>query len=65
METTFGACPECGEPLEADGVDIGVGIQYGPSYCPCCGWTPKSNRKHNDEEITELLKERKDERNGE
>ena len=33
-----GNCPKCDCPLEADSVDIGVGIQYGPPGCPRCGW---------------------------
>ena len=30
-------CPICGEPLEWDEVDIGVGIQRGPTYCSNSG----------------------------
>ena len=26
-------CPDCGGPLEWDEVDIGVGVQRGPSFC--------------------------------
>ena len=32
-------CPECGETLEYDEVDIGVGVQRGNYGCPACGWT--------------------------
>jgi uncharacterized Zn finger protein (UPF0148 family) len=34
-------CPDCGEPLEFDEVDIGVGVQRGNYNCPNCGWAPK------------------------
>ncbi len=33
-------CPKCGVECEADSVDIGVGLQEGPPYCPECGWGP-------------------------
>ena len=35
-------CPECGEPLLRDEVDIGVGIQYSAPWCSDqeCGWEP-------------------------
>lgn len=32
-------CPKCDEPTDCDSVDVGVGIIYGPSYCPSCGWS--------------------------
>lgn len=32
-------CPECGGALERDEVDVGVGVQVGPSRCDSCGWT--------------------------
>lgn len=33
-------CPGCGEgQVHQDRVDIGVGVIYGPSGCPCCGWS--------------------------
>lgn len=31
-------CPNCGDPLEYDEVDIGVGTQVGNFRCPACGW---------------------------
>jgi len=31
-------CPRCGAECEQDEVDIGVGVQTGPPYCPDCGW---------------------------
>jgi hypothetical protein len=31
-------CPECGEPLEYDEVDIGVGTIRGNYNCPNCLW---------------------------
>ena len=31
-------CPKCDAPCERDGVDIGVGTQYGPWYCTECDW---------------------------
>jgi primosomal protein N' len=34
-------CPDCGEPLDYDEVDIGVGMQRGNYGCPNCGWVPK------------------------
>lgn len=33
-------CPRCGEPLEYDEVDIGVGTMRGNPGCPACFWTP-------------------------
>jgi len=33
-------CPECGEPLDYDEVDIGVGVQRGNYRCESCGWEP-------------------------
>jgi hypothetical protein len=34
------ACPRCGEPLEYDEADIGVGTIRGNPGCPNCFWTP-------------------------
>lgn len=34
-------CPRCGEPLEYDEVDNGVGIERGNPGCPSCFWTPE------------------------
>ena len=32
-------CPNCGnDRLDQESVDVGVGIIYGPLYCPC-GWS--------------------------
>jgi len=33
-------CPVCGEVLNYDEVDIGVGIQTGNYRCDHCGWCP-------------------------
>jgi ribosomal protein S27AE len=33
-------CPECGEILQYDEVDIGVGVLRGNTSCPGCGWCP-------------------------
>lgn len=35
-------CPDCGEPLEHEEVDIGVGVQEFDHHCPNCGWAPQS-----------------------
>lgn len=33
-------CPKCGcKDLPRDGVDVGVGVMYGPYGCPECGWS--------------------------
>ena len=34
------SCPRCGTTLEADEVDVGVGVVYGPVGCPGCFWMP-------------------------
>lgn len=34
-------CPECGEELDIDEVDIGVGVQTHIRGCSQCGWEPK------------------------
>lgn len=39
-------CPKCGEPLEYDEVDIGVGVLTGNYGCPNCHWTPEKIRDH-------------------
>src|SRR4029077_12630146 len=31
-------CPNCQAELDWDEVDIGVGVQTGPAYCPSCGY---------------------------
>jgi hypothetical protein len=31
-------CPECGEQIVCESVDVGVGTIYGPAYCEC-GWS--------------------------
>lgn len=39
-------CPECGEPCEAEHVDIGVGWQQcEPWGCPSCMWVDTSWRE--------------------
>lgn len=35
-------CPDCGEPLVYDEVDIGVGVIRSPSWCMCCGWSEEN-----------------------
>ena len=39
-------CPDCGGQLEWDEVDIGVGVQRGPSFCldPECRYNRALNR---------------------
>lgn len=32
-------CPECGEEVERESVDIGIGVVYGPPACFNCGWS--------------------------
>lgn len=32
-------CPKCGAECCYDEVDIGVGIQRGPEWCPECYWS--------------------------
>ena len=39
-------CPSCGEPLEFDEVDIGVGVQRGNPHCRSCGWYPEHENDH-------------------
>ena len=34
------SCPKCGEELNFDEVDIGVGVMQGNWRCDNCGWTP-------------------------
>ena len=46
-------CPHCGEALEYDEVDIGVGVQRGNPGCPSCLWTP-SEQKRLDEAFRSL-----------
>jgi len=36
-------CPVCGDPLNYDEVDIGVGIQRNNYRCESCGWYPKQD----------------------
>lgn len=32
-------CPKCNAICDQDGVDIGVGVLYGPLYCTECYWS--------------------------
>jgi ribosomal protein S27AE len=34
-------CPKCGEPLDLDEVDVGVGTIVYVRGCSTCGWTPE------------------------
>lgn len=38
--TVYDLCPRCGETLECDEVDVGVGIIRGNWGCPACHWVP-------------------------
>ena len=38
-------CSLCGELMNYDEVDIGVGIQKGNYRCDCCGWTPEEDNE--------------------
>ncbi len=40
MTTVTDPCPECGDQLQFDEVDIGVGIQRGNPHCDSCLWYP-------------------------
>lgn len=31
-------CPRCGQPVDRDSADVGVGVIYGPYGCSC-GWS--------------------------
>ena len=31
-------CPQCGNELYREEIDIGVGLCYGPYHCNFCGW---------------------------
>ena len=33
-------CPNCGQPLDYDEVDIGVGVERGNYRCEACYWSP-------------------------
>jgi hypothetical protein len=39
-------CPQCGNELDCDEVDIGVGVMKGNWRCPKCGWTPEDELKN-------------------
>jgi len=45
-------CPDCGEPLEWDEVDIGVGVICGPAYCsnPSCQFNTRQEEQRTREE---------------
>jgi hypothetical protein len=48
-------CPRCGEPLEFDEVDVGVGVIRGNPGCPACHWV-SDQKPEPEEEIRVLLK---------
>jgi ssDNA-binding Zn-finger/Zn-ribbon topoisomerase 1 len=48
-------CPRCGEPLEYDEVDIGVGTMRGNPGCPSCHWTPPPFGLEEDVEIAIMV----------
>lgn len=31
-------CPDCGNTVNRNPIDIGVGEIYEPMFCECCGW---------------------------
>jgi hypothetical protein len=37
-------CPECGEELDYDEVDIGVGVQRDNYFCSFCYWAPGAKK---------------------
>jgi hypothetical protein len=47
-------CPDCGEDLEFDEVDIGVGSQRGNYRCLHCRWTPERRRLTRQEQLEGL-----------
>jgi transcription elongation factor Elf1 len=49
-------CPNCGEELTYDEVDIGVGVQRGNYRCDNCGW----NEPFMLDELHKLFKESRD-----
>lgn len=50
-------CPRCGEALEFDEVDIGVGVMRGNPGCPNCHWTPDAA---DDDFVVHLLDNKED-----
>ena len=50
-------CPRCGEALDFEEVDIGVGTLRGAPGCPACYWTPALKKFASTVEVTpELLR---------
>jgi hypothetical protein len=47
----FDRCPRCGEPLEYDEVDVGVGVVRGNPGCPSCHWTPDAAAADDDTDV--------------
>ena len=50
-------CPQCGEPLEFDEVDIGVGVLRGNPRCFDCQWVEDDSdwiRGDNDDRENEV-----------
>lgn len=55
---TMDKCPRCGEALDFDEVDIGVGAIRGQAGCPACHWTPALKRFISSMQVTpELLRD--------
>jgi hypothetical protein len=38
-------CPRCGEALEWDEADVGIGVIRGPAGCPACHWIEADGRE--------------------
>lgn len=57
MTSDADICPHCGENLEFDEVDIGVGTLRGNPGCPNCHWTPDTKHDPTDaqDKTDELL----------
>jgi len=51
-------CPKCGAEVTRDSVDIGVGVQFGPARCDCCGWRqPEPDYGFREQEESEVANE--------
>lgn len=48
-------CPRCGEPLEYDEVDVGVGTVRGNPGCPSCHWSPQPPDADDDTQVIILI----------
>lgn len=49
VEPRGDVCPNCGDDLEFDEVDIGVGVERGNPRCLSCGWYPNVVKRHSSE----------------